>query len=63
MVHNDSSYPDSAVLTPARKADKNVMDELVVIAHDAINVFDRGYVDYAKWDDYCQKKASGSCPA
>lgn len=29
------------------------MDELVTIAPDALNVFDRGYVDYKKWDEYC----------
>jgi hypothetical protein len=30
------------------------MDELVVMA-DVLNVFDRGYVDYSKWNDYCEK--------
>ena len=54
-IHDGNSYPDSAVLTSARKADKTVMDELVVTSPDALNVFDRGYVDYAKWDDYCRK--------
>lgn len=54
LVHEGNTYPDHAVLTTARKADKNVMDELVVTADNVLNVFDRGYVDYAKWDVYCQ---------
>jgi IS4 transposase len=31
------------------------MDALVVEEKDAINVFDRGYVDYEKFDIYCEK--------
>jgi len=30
------------------------LDELVVVDPDALNVFDRGYVDYKKWDEYCE---------
>lgn len=30
------------------------MDELIVTTDNVVNVFDRGYVDYAKWDGYCQ---------
>lgn len=45
--------PDKAIITPAKPADKTQMDELVVIDKDALNVFDRGYVDYKKFDDYC----------
>lgn len=55
VVHDGRIYPDSAVLTTARRADKTVMDELVVAAKDALNVFDRGYVDYARWDEYCKQ--------
>ena len=54
-MHEGTTYPDDAVLTTARKADKTVMDELVVLAEDVLNVFDRGYVDYSKWDQYCEK--------
>jgi IS4 transposase len=45
--------PDKAILTPAKPADKTQMDELVVFESDALNVFDRGYVDYRKFDAYC----------
>jgi len=30
------------------------MDDLVVAEKDALNVFDRGYIDYKKFDQYCQ---------
>lgn len=46
-------YPDKVILTPARPADKTQMDKLVVDESDALNVFDRGYVDYRKFDRYC----------
>ena len=46
--------PDAAVLTGAQKADKTQMDKLIVSEKGAFNVFDRAYVDYKKFDDYCQ---------
>jgi len=46
--------PDAAVLTAAKKADKTQMDQLVIAEEGAFNVFDRAYVDYRKFDDYCQ---------
>lgn len=55
VLHDGHYYPDKATLTPAKPADKSQMDELISIAPDAINVFDRGYVDYKKWDDYCKQ--------
>lgn len=42
--------PDRTVITPAKPADKTQMDNLVVEEEDALNVIDRGYVDYAKFD-------------
>lgn len=47
--------PDKAIVTPARPADKTQMDILVVEEKDALNVFDRGYVDYKKFDRYCEE--------
>ena len=46
--------PDYAKITQAKPSDKTQMDNLVVEAEDAINIFDRGYVDYGKFDDYCK---------
>lgn len=46
--------PAKAIITEAKKADKTQMDELVVTAPEVINVFDRAYVDYKKFDGYCE---------
>jgi hypothetical protein len=34
LVHEGTTYPDGSILTTARKADKNDMEELVVLAED-----------------------------
>ncbi|MEW6624391.1 MAG: IS4 family transposase [Bacillota bacterium] len=49
------ALPDAAVLTNAKKADKTQMDKLVIEEKGAFNVFDRAYVDYKKFDEYCAK--------
>jgi hypothetical protein len=47
----DTVYPDKAVLTSAKPADRTQMDSL--IDEPGITyVFDRGYVDYGKYDQY-----------
>ena len=46
--------PDAVIITPAKKADKTQMDKLVVEEKGAFNVFDRAYLDYKKFDDYCE---------
>lgn len=46
--------PDEVVITPAKPADKTQIDALVIEDEDALNVFDRGYVDYKKFDKYCK---------
>jgi len=47
--------PDAVIITPAKAADKTQMDGLVVEEKGAFNIFDRAYVDYKKFDDYCKK--------
>jgi len=47
-------YPDKAVITPAKPADHTRMDVLIDEA-DATYLMDRGYLDYGKYDDYCQR--------
>jgi len=32
------------------------VDELLIADPNALYVFDRGYVDYKRWDDYCEAK-------
>ena len=49
------AVPDAVIITPAKTADKNKLDELIVKDSDALNIFDRGYVDYKLFDDYCDK--------
>jgi hypothetical protein len=46
--------PDAAIITPAKVADKTQMDGLVVEEKGVFNVFDRAYLDYKKFDDYCE---------
>jgi transposase len=51
----DIGYPDEVLLTTGEVGDRSLMDDLVVLEPDALNVFDRAYVDYRKYDDYCEK--------
>ncbi|HZK00314.1 MAG TPA: IS4 family transposase, partial [Tissierellaceae bacterium] len=48
--------PDLGIITPAKPSDRSQMDNLVVEDQDAINIFDRGYIDYKKFDEYCENK-------
>ncbi|HOV80444.1 MAG TPA: IS4 family transposase [Bacillota bacterium] len=52
--HENGVIPDEAVITPAKPVDKTQMEALVVEEIDALNVFDRGYVDYKMFDRYCE---------
>lgn len=45
-------YPEKAVLTIAKPADHTQMDALID-EEGATYVFDRGYVDYRKYNQYC----------
>lgn len=49
------AVPDEVIVTTAKTADKKKLDELIVIDLDALNIFDRGYVDYRLFDEYCKK--------
>ncbi len=55
-VHDGGVIPDRMVMTPAKPADRTQMDALVVEEKDAINVFDRGYLDYKQFDYYCDNQ-------
>jgi hypothetical protein len=55
-VHDGGVIPDKMVMTPAKPADRTQMDALVVEEKDAINVFDRGYLDYKQFDYYCDNQ-------
>lgn len=53
-IDHETVVPEKVILTPAKKNDRTQLDALV----DEIGltyVFDRGYLDYAKFDDYCDR--------
>lgn len=47
-------YPDKAVITPAKPADHTQMDVLIDES-DVTYLTDRGYLDYGKYDSYCER--------
>jgi IS4 transposase len=53
-IDDEAVIPEKVILTPAKKNDRSQLDTLV----DEVGltyVFDRGYLDYAKFDDYCER--------
>ena len=54
LSFDGTAVPDAVIITPAKTADKKKLDELIVKDTDALNIFDRGYVDYKLFDDYCE---------
>lgn len=50
----DEVTPDKVVISSARNADRTKMDKLVPTAEGVLNIFDRGYVDYKKFDDFTE---------
>lgn len=55
-MHEEGVIPDKMVMTPAKPSDRTQMDAMVTEDENAINVFDRGYIDYGKFDLYCEKR-------
>ena len=53
FVDEGRTYPEKVVITPAKPDDRNQMD-VMVDESNAMYVFDRGYVDYGKFDQYCE---------
>lgn len=54
VFQDKQAYPDHATITNARLADKTQMNDLIIDETGAINVYDRGYVDYKKLNEFCQ---------
>src|SRR5690606_12685881 len=46
-------YPEKVIVTSAGPNDRTQM-EFLIDEKDAMYVFDRGYVDYEKFDTYCE---------
>lgn len=55
VYHDGEVTPDQLILKPAKASDKSEMDSLVVQEPDALNVFDRGYIEYRLFDQYSQQ--------
>lgn len=53
VFYDGETSPDKIIITPAKPADVTQLDGLMVIEKDALHVFDRGYFDFKKFDDYC----------
>src|SRR5699024_9814771 len=49
FMDKDTVYPDKAVITTAKEHDRNQL-EVLVDDKDAMYVFDRGYMDYERYD-------------
>src|SRR5690625_7807598 len=54
ILCDDDSYLNDMILTPARPADETQLDSLIVPDEHALHVFDRGYFNFNKFDDYCE---------
>jgi FOG: Transposase and inactivated derivatives len=53
-IDDEKVAPEKVLMTPAKKNDRTQMDDLI----DEVGityVFDRGYIDYEKFDDYCDR--------
>lgn len=53
VFYDGETSPDKIIITPAKPADVTQLDGLMVIDNDALHVFDRGYFDFKKFDEYC----------
>lgn len=54
VFHEGEVSPDKIIVTPARPADATQLDALMVVEKDALHVFDRGYFNFQKFDNYCE---------
>lgn len=48
-MDKDTTYPDKAIITTAREHDRGQL-EVLVDDKEAMYVFDRGYIDYGRFD-------------
>ncbi|MFB4166335.1 IS4 family transposase, partial [Alteribacillus sp. JSM 102045] len=53
ILYDGTSYPNEVIVTAARPADETQLDALIVPEKDALHVFDRGYFNFDKFDNYC----------
>jgi hypothetical protein len=53
-IDDETVVPEKVTLTPAKRSDRSQLDSLVH-KQGLTYVFDRGYIDYARFDDYCDR--------
>lgn len=53
IKYNGRTIPGDCRVTSQKKADKTQMDELIIYDPNTINVYDRAYIDYKKFDKNC----------
>lgn len=53
-MDDETVVPEKVILTPAKKNDRSQLDALADET-GCTYVYDRGYMDYAKFDDYCDR--------
>ncbi|AUJ24850.1 IS4 family transposase [Virgibacillus dokdonensis] len=52
LLCEEDVYPNKIIPTPARPADETKLDALIMPDEDVLNVFDRGYFNFKKFDAY-----------
>ena len=55
VYHDGITYPDRLIITPARPADQTQLDNLMVNKQGVFHIFDRGYFDFSKFEEFCVK--------
>lgn len=56
VFREECTFPDKVIATPDRPAVATQLNALMVVDEGALNVFDRGYYNFEKFDEYCEKK-------
>lgn len=54
VLQDGEAYPEQLVLTPARRNDDSQMDRLIVTEPQALHVFDRGYLNFDRFEMFCK---------
>lgn len=54
FMDDETVYPEKVIITSADRNDRTQM-EFLIDEKDAMYVFDRGYIDYEKFDTYCDQ--------
>lgn len=56
QLHDGEAFPVDNTVTTQKDADRTQMDQLIEYDPDTIYVFDRAYIDFKKFDQYCSEE-------